>query len=96
MARATCGRESVAWQRALELLLEIEDDAQMAASAARSAVAAADEGKFDLAMRHVLEACRLEGKWHTEVGWKSLEQAIRAGLSESDQNVAGTSSADSA
>jgi len=80
MARATCGKEAEAWQQVFMLLETIEADARKAASAARQAMDAVEQGDLEMALSLVLEACRLEGKWHSEVGWKSLEEAIRGKL----------------
>ena len=77
MARATCGKESMAWQNAFQFLLMVEEKASQARDCAERAVAAAERGDFHLACRLAEDACRIETEWHPQPGWKMLADLLR-------------------
>lgn len=76
MARATCGKESMAWQSAFRFLLMVEEKALQARDCGERAVAAAERGDFHSAWKLAEDACRIEAEWHSQPGWKTLASLL--------------------
>jgi hypothetical protein len=76
MAGATAGGESAEWRRAAQWLARVERDAHQAEQKAQAAVELASRQCTRDALKRVEEACRLEAKYHKELVWQPLQEAI--------------------
>jgi hypothetical protein len=64
------------WEFAGHWLEEIESDARWAEGEAREAVAAAERGDWDYALRHACQACSVESGYGDPRPWRHLKQVI--------------------
>jgi hypothetical protein len=80
LAWATSGSERADWQAALPWLTTIEQEASEANEQARQAVALAQAGNLHEALSHAQRACVLEAKYHDQLVWQLLREAIEAAL----------------
>lgn len=78
MARATAGTEAADWREAVRWLRLVEADAESSEEAARRAVAAAARGDVTAAAREARTASDLEARYHPQLVWADLCEAIEA------------------
>lgn len=64
------------WEFAAQWLEEIESDAAWAEAQAQEAVAAAEQGEWDSALRHACQACHIESGYNDCRPWTHLRQVI--------------------
>jgi hypothetical protein len=80
MARATAGREADSWWEAAHWLARIERQAGEARQAAQDALVAVDDQRWAAALTHARVACEIEGRYHTNLIWQPLRDAIAVAL----------------
>jgi hypothetical protein len=81
MARATAGKEEDAWWEASHWLAHVEREALEAENEARLAVEASQALQWEIALTHARNACDIEVRYHTDLVWQTLHDAISARVS---------------
>jgi hypothetical protein len=83
MARATAGKEEDAWWEASRWLTRVEQEALEAEREARQAVQASQASQWVMALTHARNACDIEARYHTNLIWQALRDAIERALKKS-------------
>src|SRR5690348_12635546 len=76
LAGATSGSEEADWRAAAEWLPQVERDAKQAEAKAARAAELAEAGRLTEALRPAEEACAIEGRYHADLVWRPLCDAI--------------------
>lgn len=80
IARATLGTEASDWRAAAKWLARVECQAKRAEAKAAQAAEVAEIGKLPEALRLAEEACGVERRYHVELVWQPLRDAIATAL----------------
>lgn len=76
MARATSDKEEDAWREASRWLARVEQEALEAEKEARLAVQAGQANQWVAARTHARNACDIEARYHQQLVWQPLRDAI--------------------
>jgi hypothetical protein len=87
MARATAGKEEVAWWEASRWLARIEQQALEAERQARLTVQAAEAKQWVTALAHARQACDIESNYHEHLIWQPLREAVEKALKASSPDM---------
>ena len=83
MARATAGNEEDAWWEASRWLARVEQEALEAERHARLALHAAEAKQWVTALIHARQACDIESRYHEQLIWQPLCEAVEKALKAS-------------
>lgn len=76
LAGVTSGREAMDWLAAADWLARVQRDAEECEAKAARAAELAEAGRLPEALRLAEEACAIEGRYHADLVWKPLREAI--------------------
>lgn len=86
VAECLIGDEAGEWQRATRWLSRVETDAVLAEREAAIAVFLAIFEHLPEALLHAERACALEGRYHRQLVWEPLREAIAAYANEPEDD----------
>jgi hypothetical protein len=89
LANATSGSEGADWRAAADWLARVKRDAEQAEAKAAKAAELAEAGRLTEALRLVEEACALEARYHADLVWRPLRDAIVTAVADQKQGNAG-------
>jgi hypothetical protein len=89
LANATSGSEGADWRAAADWLARVERDAEQTDGKAAKAAELAEAGRLTEALRLVEEACALEGRYHADLVWRPLRDAIVTAVADQKKGNAG-------
>jgi hypothetical protein len=78
LAGATAGKEAAEWREAARWLTVVEQDAKEAQDEAKAAVDMAELGDWNRALEHIRCACAIEARYHGQLVWRPLHDAVEA------------------